>query len=286
MKTDTTTGEIAAQLAELERRGAADDDDGKAGKILDHRATMIRSFTFDTEFAIRSGGDGRTVEGYAAPFDEEAEIFDIEGHYFELFRKGAFGRSIKKRTPQVFFNHGMDLFLRPSERFSMPIGLPLELKEDGKGLFTVTRYAKTELADEVLQLIDEGVIRGQSVQIRRTPSGQGTRRTLRGHRASGLDLVERLDVNLVEYGPTPIPIFAGAEITKVRSGLAYSLISDFSDEERSDLAELLRAGPVPAASGPVPEAEHEQTSAGPVPADEILRLRHARTRIEHEETTR
>ena len=276
--TDTNTKTVAAEL------GAGESEAGGEARILDHNKTLIRSFSFDAEFAIRAGGDGRTVEGYAAPFDEVAEIFDFEGHYMEVFRKGAFARSINKRTPQVFFNHGMDLYLRPTERFAMPIGIPLELREDAKGLFTVTRYAKTPLADEVLQLIDEGAIRGQSVQVRRTPAGGGTRRRQGGHKETGLDLVERLDVQLVEYGPTPLPVFAGAKITGVRAGIVYSQISDFSDEERSALAELLRAGPVPASSGPVLEVEHEETPAGPVPADEHFALRHARLRTEHEET--
>ena len=279
--TATNTKTIAEELAELD---ALEGEAGAETRILDHNKTLIRSFSFEAEFAIRAGGDGRTVEGYAAPFDETAEIFDFEGHYMEVFRKGAFARSITKRRPQVFFNHGMDLYLRPSERYSMPIGVPLELKEDGKGLFTVTRYAKTPLADEILQLIDEDAICGQSVQIRRTPAGGGTRRTERGHKKSGLDLVERLDVQLVEYGPTPLPVFSGAKITGVRAGIVYSQISDFSDEERSELAELLRAGPDPAASSSALEAELTEMPAGPDPAHDLLMLRHARLRHEHEET--
>jgi hypothetical protein len=36
------------------------------------------------------GGDGRTVEAYATPFDSPAEIKDQHGHYLEKIHPGAF----------------------------------------------------------------------------------------------------------------------------------------------------------------------------------------------------
>jgi HK97 family phage prohead protease len=242
--------------------------------------------TFETaaiaEFAIRSGGDGRTVDAYAVPFDEPAEILDAEGHYFEAFAPGAFGRMLKRgfANVTVLYNHGRDILMRPSERFSVPIGKPIEMREDGRGLFTATRFASTELGDEILQLIDEGILTHQSVQFIRTPGGRGTRRIRGGHKASGLDLVTRHDVNVIEYGPTPIPVYSGAEVVGVRATQLAAQIHELPPEERLELSELLRSGISPSSvDGDDPEHEPEAT---PDVASRLLADRHELMRRQHE----
>jgi HK97 family phage prohead protease len=222
------------------------------------REPALRSFETVTlaEFQIRSDGDGRTVDAYAVPFDQPAEVVDAEGHYWEVFRKGAFARQLARGIAgiTVLYNHGLDLFRRPSERFSVPIGRPVEIREDGNGVFTSTRYAATPLGDEILQLVREGAITGQSIQFVRTPRGRGSRRTKNGH-DSGLDLVERYDVRMVEYGPTPVPVYSGASVVGVRASQIAEHLSKFSDTEREELVKLLRAG-----SG-------DPVSPDPTPAD-------------------
>jgi HK97 family phage prohead protease len=264
------------------------DDVVEDRELLDLRAEAVgnhvRTFTFDAEFAIRSGGDGRTVEGYAVVWDELAEVLDFEGHYMETFRKGSFGRFLKsKRSLPVFFNHGMTMYRTPSTRFEVPIGRSVELTENKRGLFTVSRYAKTEAADEVLQLINDDVVRAQSVQFKRTPSGGGTRRTERADKKSGLDLVERLDVQPVEFGPTPAPAYHGAALTKVRTSFLAEQISGLSAEERAELAELIRSASDADPSTPAVD-EPETEPAGSDPALDPLALRHAQLRTRQKGT--
>ncbi len=225
------------------------------------------------EYQIRSDGDGRTVEAYAVPFDVPAEVIDVEGHYFEEFKRGAFARQLNRGFAgiPVLYNHGRDIYMRPSDRFAMPIGTPIEIREDGPGLFTATRFAGTELGDEVLQLVRDGALSHYSIQFARTPAGKGTKRTRNGH-ASGLDLVQRLDVRLIEYGPSPIPVYTTAGVTGLRAEQIAGHIQDLDEAERANLSELLRAdSDLASAAGKGSGHEHEETS---VVSAELLALRH------------
>ncbi len=216
---------------------------------------FVRSFPLE-DIRIRSGGDGRTVEAYAAVFDVPAEIHDQDGHYHEVLDRTVFNRAISDAAPQggrqswrvgVFFNHGMTMYRTPSERGSMPIGTPLDIKADSRGLLTVTRYSRTPLADEVLESIREGAIDGYSFQglFRRStatdPTGKAIARVPRGGFApakdGGLTTIRRMESTLREYGPTPFPAYAEASVVGMR---AAQLLTMFSAGERAQLADLLR----------------------------------------------
>src|SRR5262249_52282785 len=95
------------------------------------------------------GGDGRTVEAYATVFNQQAEIQDQMGHYFEVIDPAAFNRRLAEARRasgglageiKVVFNHGMTRQATPSDRWSLPAGVPLDIRPDSRGLLTVTRY--------------------------------------------------------------------------------------------------------------------------------------------------
>ncbi len=192
------------------------------------------------DISIRAGGDGRTVTAYAAVFDTPAEIRDQEGHYYETISPTAFNKTLKERAGniQVFYNHGRTILGTPSERFSMPLGVPLEIKPDSRGLLTVTRYSKTNTADEVLELIRDGAIRGQSFSGRFV-AGQSDR-TRGGY--AGIDAVRRNEVLLKEYGPTPMPAYKEAAMVGVRAEEVFEVLKVISPEERERLIEFLDTG--------------------------------------------
>jgi HK97 family phage prohead protease len=169
------------------------------------------------DISIRSGGDGRTVEAYATPFNSPTEIHDQDGHYNEVIAPSAFDKTLAERGIRfgVFYNHALTLHGTPSERGSMPIGTPLEVQADGVGLRTVTRYNKTPLADEVLEAINNGDIRGQSFSGRMIQSKPG--RPPYRSRNGQLQTVTRSEIALREYGPTPFPAYEDASIIGVRS---------------------------------------------------------------------
>lgn len=188
------------------------------------------------DLQVRSEGTGRSVEALAAVFNTPTEIKDREGHYMEAIAPTAFDRTIAQRSGQiqVMFNHGKTMYGTPSERYSMPIGRATEIRVDSAGLFTRTEISKTPLGDEVLQLINDGAIRGMSFSGKfvasEPPKPQG----------SGLPLRVRTEIAMNEYGPTPFPAYSQAQITGVRSQIA-EIVPDLSLEELLELLEPVGA---------------------------------------------
>lgn len=199
---------------------------------------FTRTFPLE-DIAIAPGGDGRTVTAYAAVFDTPAEIRDQDGRYLEEIARTAFDKTLAERGSRfgVFYNHASTLHGTPSERASVPLGTPLEVRADAKGLLTITRYNKTPLADEVLESIRNGDITAQSFSgrmIQSKPSKPG-RPPYRPARGGELVTVVRSEIALREYGPTPMPAFEGAAILGVRS-----LAEEFARLDAGGRAELAR----------------------------------------------
>lgn len=211
---------------------------------MKRRPIVSRTFPLE-DIEIMRSGDGRTVRAYAATFDTPYEVRDYLGHYDEMISRSAFNRTLahSAREPLVLFNHGRGLDMQPSERWSMPIGKPLEIKADARGLLTVTRYAQTELGDEVLALIRDGIITAQSFQgpiIKRSRGNPGP---------NGRQVFELQELGLRDYGPAVRAANPTAEILSVRSvDLAEEfdvdeLLETLDDEQRKALAERLADPP-------------------------------------------
>jgi len=208
------------------------------------RAEYMRLYALEDIHILRSadGGDGRTVEAYAAVFGEPAEIVDHEGHYVEIIDPAAFNRAIDHASRarggfpgsvKVLWNHGRDLSGKPSDRFSMPIGIPVDIRAEARGLLTRTRYSETPLADEVLENIRAGSITSQSFtgQIMRSDPQLRRGDKYRPDSAGNLRTVRRTELGLREYGPVLWPAYSGAEIVGVRMSTPGSWSPD-PDEQR------------------------------------------------------
>lgn len=196
---------------------------------------FVRSYPL-SDIQIRSGGDGRTVEAYAAVFKTPAEIRDQDGHYMEEIDPTAFNRTISNRRNKfgVFYNHGLTIHGTPSDRGSVPIGVPMDVQVDNVGVRTVTQYNKTALAEEVLEAINSGAITAQSFTGRFLRSNP--RRVPRTGKGSKLPTVTRMEIDMREYGPTPFPAYAEAMITGVRSAITLRLGTGDTDLLVAELA--------------------------------------------------
>jgi HK97 family phage prohead protease len=200
--------------------------------------TYDRTFSLD-DIQIQRSGDGRTVEAYAAVFEQPYEVRDVHGHYNEVIDRAAFNRTLKGGGQKAIcvYNHGMSLSGQPDALASVPLGTPLEIRADGRGLLTVTRYNRSPLADSVLEAIRAGDIRSQSFRgaiYRSDPQGK-VPRARPGH---PLPTVRRHELGLADYGPTPIPVNASAEIMAVRS--IIDLAEDLEQLDVNGRLELLR----------------------------------------------
>jgi HK97 family phage prohead protease len=240
---------------------------------------FTRSFPLE-DIHVRTGGDGRTVEAYAAVFDTPTEIYDQDGHYNEVIDRRAFDRTLSQLAPAgsrtnwrvgVLYNHGRTLFGTPSERGAMPIGAPVQIKADNRGLLTVTRYNRTELADEVLENIREGSITAQSFSggFLRSDPGRAPRGGYRPDANGKLRTVRRQEIALREYGPTPFPAYPDAAVVGVRAEQVARLLGSLSSGERDELVEMLRTGtPLDSPQGEPPAGPPAAGDPDPGPAAE------------------
>lgn len=231
----------------------------------------------DIEIVSRAkGGDGRTVTAYAAVFNVEQEIHDQHGDYREKNHPAAFNRTLSHGIGKVgvYYHHAMTLHGTPSDLGSVPIARALEVTPDGRGLLTRSRYNNSALADSVLESIRNGEIRGYSFRgkiFRSDPQ-----RVPRSRKGQELPLVTRLELGLVEYGPTPTPYYEDAEIMAVR---AAGALTNLPDEDRRELIRILSVATpftvpatpaTPEPSGPGAEDPHNVHS---VRLQRRLRLR-------------
>ena len=186
------------------------------------------------------GGDGRTVEAYAAVFDVRKEIHDQHGDYIEENDPAMFNRTINNgavKRALVLYNHGFDARGKSGGLPTVPIGRPVEIKADSRGLLTVSRYNSSEFSDMVLESIKNGDITAQSYEgpiYRSSPD-----RVPKVRRGGPLPVVRRLEMGLKNYGPTPTPYYETAEITAVRS--AVELAEEVARLDAGQRDELIRA---------------------------------------------
>lgn len=214
------------------------------------------------------GGDGRTVLAYAAVFDQQAEVKDVEGHYIEQIAPNAF----EWTQPGVFYHHGRTLYGTPSDLGAVPLGRPVEIKQDKRGLLTISRYNSSALADSVLASIQNGDPMGMSFtgDFAQSDPSRGPYFPLsRGD----LTLVTRQRIVLREYGPTPYgphskPAYSGAEIVGVRHQQRESItVSEQPQQEESAIPAESDAEPTSTTTSgrdPAPGTEPAEPHPQPV----------------------
>jgi HK97 family phage prohead protease len=110
--------------------------------------------------ATGDGGDGRTLEGYAAVFNTPTRIQSWEGEFDEEIASGAFRKTLKKRKPVMQYDHGRD-----ARTGTVPIGSIDELLEDDQGLFVRGRLFDNDAVEPVRQAIAGKAITGMSFRF-------------------------------------------------------------------------------------------------------------------------
>ena len=195
-------------------------------------------WTADIEdMTIRSDGTGRTVEAYAIAYNVRVPIQDAEGRYEEIIAPGAARRSIETRGTsfEVLWNHGRAIDGRAtSAADAIPIGVPREVVDTERGVYTVTEYLDHPVANAILEGIKKGAIRGQSF----SGTFLETRKNKPASRGA-LPLFERTKLDMREYGPVLRPAYAAAEILGTRSSLDEWLLEWAIADDDARRAELL-----------------------------------------------
>jgi HK97 family phage prohead protease len=227
--------------------GTADADSTDVRKGT-RRGQLVRYCPVEDMHIVRRAegdGTGRVVEAYCAVFGQSAEIKDGQGHYEESIDPGAFDRWLSRaqRRPgglagsvRVLYNHGKTMEGQPAPEFQRPLGKPLEIVPDSRGLLTRTEYKKSPLADELLDDIKEGRITAQSFEgpdFRSDPAlrGPGDRYRARG---GVLQRVRRMALGIQNYGPALYAAYQGAEFLGVRMSIPGGDDEDFDTPEFED----------------------------------------------------
>lgn len=201
------------------------------------------------DLSIRS--DGRTVFGIVMPYGVETRVNDGFGPYTEVFRQGAFAKSVRERGDRI------KLLVNHDKYGNLPIGRSLQFKEDARGLHGEFRVSSTDAGDQVLTLIRDGVADSFSAGFQ--PVNPGPRDPIP---RSGI--VERVEAKLGEVSVVAFPAYEDARIGGVRFDWG-AFWDELSPEEQEatrhlDLHALIRSAAREHAEGTPDEAAPEGTS--------------------------
>ena len=193
----------------------------------------------------------RTFMGYASTFGNVDEVGDI-------IEAGAFKKSIKERGPKgsnqikVLWQH------------DQPLGIPLEMYEDEKGLYVEGKVSKTRLGDEALELMKDGVVDKMSIGFS-IPKCK-----MEWDDKTGVRMIK--EVKLFEFSPVTFPANEQASITGMKSleGKLALLQSgvELKPEELAELKALYQR--LDALLKSEPQRSTQATSEPQVDPDELI----------------
>ena len=204
-------------------------------------------------FKVKAADDEGVIEGYAS-------VFGVRDSYNEIVMPGAFAKSLARHQregtyPLMLWQHNPD----------EPIGVWLEMNDDGKGLYVKGKLLRgVRRADEALIMLKNSAVQGMSIGYREIdvePSSNGEARKLNElelYEASVVSFpanrrarVETVKQILLDGNLPSMPEFekylreAGFSKTQAAAiasrGLSHLLRSESVSDQANDAAALLRA---------------------------------------------
>lgn len=151
----------------------------------------------------------RTFTGYASTWD-----LDQGG---DIIVKGAFTKTLQEAGSRV----------KVLWQHHEPIGIPMSMIEDDKGLLVTAKISKTRLGDEALELMNDGVIDRMSIGYR-IPEGKSE------YNSDGIRIIKEL--KLLEFSLVTFPMNEAAVITGVKQ--VRDMVSQAHKFNQSDLEQL------------------------------------------------
>jgi phage head maturation protease len=222
--------------------------------VLDERVVIARTGAVSLRL-VETPGDhtpgttAGTLEGTFAAFDTWTEIADGSGRYLERIAPGAFRKTISEtgRRLPVLLDHGKSSVLG-----SLPIGRLDALSETADGAnYTVTLNAG--LPELLIAGLKDGQY-GSSFRATALQSRVNRRPEPSAHNPNRLPEVVRLELRLIDIGPTSMPAYA-TTTAKVRSSAAQEesaatpsstrpqwMLADPTDDSREPPYWTLRRG--------------------------------------------
>lgn len=140
--------------------------------------------------------EGRTIEGYAAAFGN----VDLGS---DIIHPGAFRKTLAERGNKV-------RFLWQHDR-NEPLGKPLEMHEDERGLFVKAIVSDTQRGRDALALLRDGAIEGLSIGYDAIPGGTDISKTDDGQTVRNLR-----ELRLWEFSLCTFPMNESAAVTALK----------------------------------------------------------------------
>lgn len=154
---------------------------------MEHKALQFKAEDVDTE--------SRIISGYASTYD-----LDQGG---DIIVRGAFQKTleINAKRVKVLWQHNSQ----------MPIGRPVKMEEDERGLYVESYIAKTRQGDEALELAKEGIIDAMSIGYMVNESD---------YKEDGVRVIKELtlmEYSLVTWGMNEQALITGVKSADVRN---------------------------------------------------------------------
>jgi HK97 family phage prohead protease len=142
--------------------------------------------------------EGRTVEGYASVFGNVDQGNDI-------VHRGAFTKTLQERGDSIKF-----LWQHNSNE---PLGRPIDMREDERGLFVKAVVSDTQRGRDVLALLRDGAIDGMSIGYE--PVKGGTDYT----EVDGARVRNLKEIKLYEFSLVTFPMNEDATVTALKAAM-------------------------------------------------------------------
>jgi hypothetical protein len=134
----------------------------------------------------------RTIEGYASTWDLDQTN--------DIIQEGAF----KKTIDEGFLSKKIKMLWQHGE----PLGMPMEMNEDSIGLYVKGKISRTQLGDDAIELMRDGVVNTMSI-------GFSIPKNKSGFTEEGVRVIS--EVKLFEFSPVTFPANEAAHILAVKS---------------------------------------------------------------------
>lgn len=177
---------------------------------MDDKETAYAPFV---DYEAKANGDAGIVEGYAS-------VFGARDHGRDKVHPGAFTKTLVERKNNIIYLPSHDYKAHVKD---IP-GVPLDIKEDSKGLHTTTKFfLNTDAGRDSFTVIKAYQEAGRPLGMSYTfkPTAKGAVMT-----PEGRDLKE---LDLYEYGHTALPMLDLARTTSAKSDSNVMVHSDEVD---------------------------------------------------------
>lgn len=184
------------------------------------------------DLEIRADGDEGIVFGIAVPWDKPTRI---NANLTEEFARGSFDGQMKRGGPRSVFLARDHIPIGGT-----PIGRLTEMRNDAKGLYVEGRVSRTQVGEETLTLVRDGVLDSFSIGF---VEGQNQ------HTSDGV--VRRLTASLREVAIVLNPAYKDAVLAGVRAACTCGAGAG-GDEGDQQLARSAQAAQLLASLPPLP----------------------------------